>query len=210
MPDSQNDPKNVTLDSIDNLIDVPEVSEHAIAAQTVRDDKELEDLKLFDSGGNSFDASKHAVNSEKKPLITKLGRYRKISKNKNIPTNTNRSTVGLLTDKQPPTANYAAIGSVAATLTFTVGTVIGGDEWQPIIDKSTGDNERELLSTAYGEYFASTGLVDIPPGAALAVALLSYASRRFSMPKTQTRYNRLIKWLSGIFSKKLDDKDEKN
>jgi hypothetical protein len=123
------------------------------------------------------------------------------------------STVGLLTDKQDnkatPKANYLALGGIAASMTFTIGTIIGGDEWRPITDKSTGEDEKQMLSTAYGDYFEHVGIEDIPPGAALAMALISYASRRVTMPKTQSRYNKFTGWISRIFKTKSENEEEK-
>lgn len=199
--------EETSIEKLDELVDLPEVSEHAIDAQKERDKLKLDELKEHDSSGVAFDPSKHGVDRDDNPLITKTGRYRKIRKSKSTMGHNDKSIVGNLTVPDSDKTESLALGIVAAGMTFTIGTLIGGSEWQPKLDIKEGIDEKAMLTRAYGDYFLSTGRADFPPVVALTVALLGYASLRFGMPKTKSRFKAVKDWImSKIFKDKKSDK----
>jgi hypothetical protein len=95
-----------------------------------------------------------------------------------------------------------ASGKMAANLLMTLGVVAGGEEWQPLKDPQSGLDEKQMLESAFGDYFEATGKTDIPPGMALTVAIGGYMLPRFTMPKTRSRMGKVKDW----FVKKLADR----
>jgi hypothetical protein len=87
-----------------------------------------------------------------------------------------------------PLSEYRVAAEAACAVTFTVGMTLGGEEWQPSKD------EHATLAQAFEAYFRAKGCVDVPPGVALTIALLSYAGPRFTKPKTQGRLQKLRMW----------------
>ena len=86
------------------------------------------------------------------------------------------------------------VAAQAATgCTFMVCTALGGKEWQPRVEPI---DETSVLNDAYTQYFISKGVVDFPPGIALALALTMYAAPRFTMPETKARASRLKVWIA--------------
>jgi hypothetical protein len=85
------------------------------------------------------------------------------------------------------------MGSVAAQMTVQFGCMIGGDEWTP--QTVNGLNEMDILSTAYGNYFIANDYEDLPPGAALCIAVMGYALPRLSQPKTVSFFGRCSNWI---------------
>ena len=100
-------------------------------------------------------------------------------------------------------------GESAANLTFTLGMMIS-DEYAPIVDEATGQNEPLVMTKAYADYFASKGWNDIPPGAALLLTLGNYYGSRLARPKTQKRigsvWSKMKVW---AFSKWTDRQEKK-
>lgn len=79
---------------------------------------------------------------------------------------------------------------VAAGITFRMGVLIGGEEWEPRVDSQTGLNEADFMRNSYKDYFEARGVTEVPPGWILIIALTTYAVPRLTMPKTQTRLQR--------------------
>lgn len=106
-------------------------------------------------------------------------------------------------------------GESAANLTFTLGMLIS-DDYAPIVDQATGQNEPLVMTKAYADYFKSRGWNDIPPGAALVLTLGNYFGSRLTRPKTQARlgsgWSRFKLWAFDKWSnrskKKSQDKPE--
>jgi len=92
-------------------------------------------------------------------------------------------------------AKARATGRVAATMLISLGTAIGGDEWEPMVKPEYGLDERKHLEAAFADYFEATGRTDFPPGAALSIAVGSYILPRFSKPKTQARVGGFFGWV---------------
>jgi len=85
---------------------------------------------------------------------------------------------------------------VAAAVTFRMGVLIGGEEFEPRIDKQTGLNEADFMQQSYKDYFEAKGVTEVSPGWILVIALTTYVAPRLTMPKTQTRLQRISKSLA--------------
>lgn len=96
-----------------------------------------------------------------------------------------------LSEKQRTQAIVTGKGAAGAF--FTVAVSLGGEEWIP--RTKDGINERALLEGAFSDYCIAKGIADIPPGVALLAALMMYAAPRFTMPKTQSKMERVGLWI---------------
>lgn len=172
---------------------MPEVSEHAIE-EAERQTAAVETPAApsgakVDSAGVPFDPSKHTG------TLTTSGRWR----NKK---GVNPSRVGTSHSVAPakpgtPTDEAArkilvaqsnAAGAAAAETIFALARALGGDEFSPIKDGS--EDERAAMHDAWSQYFLATGKT-FSPGWLLVAANGGYLARRFTMPKTQTRLQKL-------------------
>lgn len=84
--------------------------------------------------------------------------------------------------------NYDEMGKVAATLFFGVGEMVLGADWAPEND------EPKIVSGAFGAYFKSVNMTDIPPGFALSIVLVSYAAQRVQRPTIKSRISGAMLW----------------
>ena len=76
-----------------------------------------------------------------------------------------------------------------------IGRLIGGDEWQYVKRDDIGIDERQQGVDAFTAYFQANGVVDIPPGVAIAIWGFGYIAPRFTMPKTQSRVKLVGAWI---------------
>lgn len=199
------------LDNIANTLadSMPEVQEHAINHEKEKTDAAREkwaDLKDVD--GNPFDPAMHKVNKDGEPTVSPKGNLiKKPGRKAGKAPGVSSSVIGV---KQEPKADpevqakmqARASGKMAANLLMTLGVVAGGEEWQPLKDPQSGLDEKQMLESAFGDYFEATGKTDIPPGMALTVAIGGYMLPRFTMPKTRSRMGKVKDW----FVKKLADR----
>jgi len=170
-------------DVVEELVsDMPEPSQSEHVSEIV---------ELLDPVGNSFDSEMHQTNPDGSPKISKKGkllRKRRASK------------VSVSNEKENLHSQARQSGFVAANLFINTARLIGGEEWEPKINKETGLDEKSLLENSFSDYFEMSGTVDIPPGLALAVVLLAYSVPRFTQPKTISRLSKI----KSFFSKKLN------
>lgn len=138
-----------------------------------------------------FDPDIHAVGSDGNPILTKSGAFRKRRGSKSKDGSKSEVNISLASVKNAREVSAQA----SASLLFTLGVVIGGDEWSPIVDKSRKINEPETIKQAFSDYFKATGDVDLPPGLALGVAVIGYALPRLKMPETKSRFSKLKDWV---------------
>lgn len=202
---------------VDNL---PDVQPHAIAEHEKRTE---ENAQLTDRDGTVFDQTVHKTGPDGRPTISKTGRFmrkpgagRGVIDQSSSGMNKPQSIIGgvqngnggnsgaTVSDSEAALLQARAAGKMAANLLLTLGVVAGGEEWQPLKRKESGLDEKEMLETAFADYFAATGKTDIPPGMALTVAVGAYALPRFTMPKTRTRMQKLGDWIkTKIANRKL-------
>lgn len=181
---------------------MPEVQQHAIDLEAAQTDEKLAQwADLRDSDGNPFDKAIHKTDKDGNPTVSKLGKLiKRPGRKSGASTAETRSYIGgvsaeKMSDEQQQKIQCRASGKMAANLLITLGMVAGGDEWQPVRDEKTGLDEKLMLEGAFADYFEATGKTDIPPGMALTVAIGGYALPRFTMPKTQSRMQKMT---SGI------------
>lgn len=96
-----------------------------------------------------------------------------------------------------PDHSLEMAAKTCAALYIQTGVIIFGNEWFPDPEISEADQ----LEFAFKAYFEAKGVIDIPPGVALAMALSGYAAKRLYMPKTQSKLSYAIGWLKGRFSR---------
>lgn len=158
----------------------------------------------LDSAGVPWSADQHASTKAK----NKDGTWKKRRNVGKVGASTKEQTkvaaaAEATTQEQAGRAMMA--GRVAATSQFMVCSAIFGPEWRAIVqviavpDGTGGEvkvtlNELEEMSDLWGKYFIASGRTDFPPGVALTMGILSYASRRFTMPETQRRVSSFKEW----------------
>ena len=74
-------------------------------------------------------------------------------------------------------ASAQVVGAMAAGAFVTLCQLIGGDEFAPV------DNEQAVLNQAAGDFCESSGIVDLPPGVALAMVAAVFVAKRWNAPK---------------------------
>jgi len=144
-----------------------------------------------DDHGAAFDPAIHATDAEGRPKKTKAGKWAKKRGRKTNATGYTQTT----TSKTSADIEAEQAGLATAQILFTMGVSIGGEEWQPVIDESTGRNEPLQMSQAWAEYYKSAGVTNIPPWLTVVIACSVYALPRLTMPQTQTRLQRLRGWI---------------
>lgn len=198
-----------TVDAIASTLisEKPAVSEHAIAAAQV----EAAAQQGKDSQGNSFNAAIHATNADGSPRKTITGRFalKRGKKSGAAPSATSQPATSIKgvvvpgASAQQSAKEQAARqgGAGAANLMLMCAVGLGGDEWQPRRDEKSCMDEKLMLETAFGDWFAAHEWQDLPPGLALVAAIGIYAMPRFQMPKTQTRMQKFKGWLGAKIGK---------
>lgn len=193
------------IESIANELSetMPEVQDHAIEQEILSENEKLAQYShLVDTDGNSFDPTIHKTNKAGEPTLSTKGKLvKKPGRKPNAGTAGLPRTSSVVGGAQNAPSNSdaharmqaRASGTMAANLVLQIGIVTGGDEWNPRIDEESGLNEKLMLENAFADYFEATGKTDIPPGMALTVAIGAYALPRFTMPKTQSRLDKLKK-----------------
>jgi len=205
-----------TESSVDSIVsdiieNEPMISEHVIDNEMRKESERVESETEAVNSFPGFDPEIHAVDKRGQPIKTAAGAFRKKSGRKsgaNVAQPKAPSQLGNINAKVADTmqqkvdASTLIAAKAAANLTFQLGLMLGGEEWQPTIDHTTGHNEPLMLETAYKDYFISEGITDFPPGVALVMALGVYAGPRFLMPTTKTRLQKFTGWCKGFFGKK--------
>lgn len=196
-----------TLESIATTLigEQPEVQPHAIAQA----EAETAANVGKDAKGNGFNPSIHAVNADGTPRKTVGGAYAlkrgkksataQSSAGATKPANSANST-GIVIPGQ--TSGMSAKeqasrtgGMQAANLFLMTAVMVGGEEFHPRKDDKIGLDEKVMLETLFGDFFAAKQWEDLPPGLALAAGCAMFILPRFAMPKTQTRMQKIRGWM---------------
>jgi hypothetical protein len=176
----------------------PQVSEHAIAAH----EAEQAASAGKDKAGNAFNPAIHATNADGTPRTTVAGNYalKRGKKAGNATMVAPKSVKGVVLPGAAPQATVkeqaARLGGAqAANLGIMLLVALGGDEFHPRKDEKVGLDEKRMLEETTGDFFVANDWEDLPPGLALICAWGMFVLPRFTMPKTQTRVQRLKGWL---------------
>lgn len=181
-----------TVSDADKLLeqvaaDRPEPIDQETIDVTARIDEMQKEVQRQDSTGAEFNPDIHATTADGEPSITKGGRFRRRKQSSIEPDDIARQKA----------AEYSALAFVQ------LGVVLFGDEWQPIV--SDKENEKEMITNAFDDYYKEQGVVKIPAWLGLTIALGGFSIRRFSQPVTKSRLQKLkdiiIKKLSFIRSR---------
>lgn len=157
-----------------------------------------------DAAGTIFDATKHTGTKTTtgvwRAKKQKTGTVTASGSKLGTGTQSTASVVGASSASASKEAQARAGGKGAANLLLALSVGLGGPEWQPrrIVaeDKKTLLlDEKDMLESAFGDYFVATGKADLPPGWALTAACAMYALPRTQMPATQSRLQRAKAWL---------------
>ena len=198
--------ETIGLDDVASELDEhsSEPSETFVAQNEQRKaNEESEYAHLRDKQGYTFDPAIHLTDSEGKPRFNvddTLKRRRKRKAKTDASAKVSEAASVQLTAEQQQQARYAGIAAANSMLVVCRG--LGGDDWQPIKNESTGIDEQAELAQAFGDYFVSKGWTEFPPGIALSLCVGMYATPRFTLPKTQSRIKNGWARVTGWFSKR--------
>lgn len=214
-PSAENPPADGSAATANGLADVqgiaatlrsemPEVQSHAVEAAR----SEAAASVGKDINGDSFNSATHVTGSDGQGKKNAKGAWEKKRGRKAGSSTAGNSAQSVQsrvgTGNTAPTAagptkeqlaRQSGVG--AANLFFVAGIILGGEEWQPQADPKIGLDEKLMMEGAFGDYFVATGKTDLPPGWALVAAVGMFAARRFTMPKTQSRFTKLKTWVGG-------------
>lgn len=168
----------------------PEAAEK-IGEQTAGDVGGDSGRGMLDSDGTAFDPSQHATDDAGRPKKTKTGKWAKKRGRKSNSTGYSQKSAA----KSSADIEAENAGLATAQTIFTLGVSIGGDEWRPVIDNATGVNEPQQMAQAWAEYYKAAGVTNVPPWLTVVIACSCYALPRLTMPKTQTRLEKLQSWI---------------
>lgn len=148
-----------------------------------------------DFKGRTFDPRLHEVHADGKPAINRDG-FIKCFRGKPAGTVSDtparpaqaRSKVdptgGKAAAPIPPPDQSAQIDTSATAFTgmfLTAATLVGGEEFAP------ESGEPEAIKSAFAQYFAAKGVVDVPPGVMLGGVMVMYIAKRWNAPKFVAR-----------------------
>lgn len=148
-----------------------------------------------------FDPSIHVTGPDGQPVMTKGGAFRKKAGRRSTadsalagfastavdaPTSESAHSIPSgFGNVAPTSAQLDSVSSISANLLFNGAVILFGDEWTP--DK----NEAKGIQKAFRDYYASAGIVDIPPGVALILAVGLYGMPRLRTENTRTKLQKI-------------------
>jgi hypothetical protein len=173
---------------------MPDVVPDAVAAAAEKEKAvKSEAAKTYDSKGNLFEPSKHAVDASGKPILTPTGKFKKLPAAKqalNMPSGPAQPSIEDVKEAQ----SRRACAEVATALFIQVGVALFGDEWQPV--KTQEEDERGNLVIVTDEYLKTLGVINVPPWAVVVLAYSMYGIKRFQKPVTKSRIEKFKAWIA--------------
>lgn len=153
-----------------------------------------------DFAGRRFDPALHMVDDNGMPKLTKTG-YVRSKPGQGFRAEASRldPTAGDVAQEDAPKAaakstesEVQATASVSALLFVRTAVLVGGVEFEAETDEQT-----HLVKT-FADYYRAKGIVDIPPGAALALGLGFFVLKRWNRPavveRRKTIWSRIKGW----------------
>jgi len=167
---------------------MPEPQEHTIRAE---EQAKPATFSIVDRLGRPFDPAIHVTKEDGTPEVNVDGTIRqKRGRGARRP----ESRLGI---PGRALSSPAAAGTAIAEGIFSVGQLIGGDEWRPVFSAEHGINERASMRDAWVAYCEQKEITDVPPGVAVSLCVIGYIIPRFAMPKTKTRFETVKEWIGG-------------
>lgn len=172
-----------------HLSNMSEPSEHAIQAE--REDEAV-NRSVVDDKGTPFDASKHRVDSDGKPVKTAGGAFaRKPGRKEGTAPASSLNTSSAATDSTQISGQYGSESAMAAETTVdmigVIATMFGGESYayrQVLNDKKEiVIDERQSGIRAFESLYAQKGVTDIPPGVAVVIWAIVFAGTRVANDK---------------------------
>lgn len=154
---------------------------------------------VTDKRGNPFNEDLHESDENGTPIINKKDGFLKMKPGR--PKATKKTQSKPFQNKKGASSPQPKIESVedvqhrryiseiSATGFIKLGLLIFGEEWLPRKDEKI--DEHGELCMQFERYYSVKGVSDIPPGAALAIGLGSYALVRLHLPKTRSGFGKL-------------------
>lgn len=192
----------IASDFIENM---PEVSEHAVAAHMAKETAALSAPKMTDKSGTVFDPTIHTLGADGTPTLTKSGLYARKRGRK-----AGQSTLGSVPgtgapsnstqplgepQKVPATGQKMTptlMGAGAAVATANVFMAAFGPDLKPSAkNELTGQPDLDTLRDAYAQFFLESGIERVPPWIGIAIALSTYAGPKMAKPDALTRAKQL-------------------
>lgn len=204
--DTETEGDGIAQIAADFIVNMPEVSQHAVDAHTAKETATQNAPKTVDKNGSIFDPTIHAVNADGSPALTKTGLYARkrgrkagVSTLGNVPGN-------LQTGKAPPVAGEPqkvptgvqkvspmVMGAGAAVATANVFMMAFGPDLEPSKkNELTGQSDLETLRDAYAQFFIESGIDHVPPFLGLAIALSTYAGPKMMKETALSRAKILV------------------
>lgn len=154
------------------------------------------------SNGEQFDPEIHDVDADGKPFLNRDGKFARKRGRKKGSHNGGAGHVNTtVLDADNVRLQKAATSARAVVQSlFVMGALIGGEEWQPIVDPATNRDEPAMLTQAYTEWFLTMENIEVPPWLGVAIVTAAYVIPRMALPKTASRISAIWGWLSGWFS----------
>lgn len=97
---------------------------------------------------------------------------------KPIESRVDTSTTSAVSTTLQPDAKIETSATTCAGLFFIGAMTVGGDDLAP----DEAKNEKDIVKGYFADYFKASGVVDIPPGIALAVGLGMYVVNKWNKP----------------------------
>lgn len=217
-PNDANDNNEPEVLSVDDLMGgdsptMPEVQAHTVEAARASSAKAAEPALQSAVGGTpvkgqtddlgrTFNSSIHESMPDGKPKMNKAGFIAKRRGGAAKAGGVNASKVNTKAKDAPAAAvpenleaSIQQTAAVSTALFLTMAQMAGGEEFAPVVDSKTGENEPAAIESAFANYYRIKGIIDIPPGIALAVGLSFYVIKRWNAPKFTERREG---WTGGI------------
>jgi len=171
------------------LVDkMPEPQEHAIRAE---EQARPATFSIVDRLGRPFDPAVHVTKPDGTPEVNVDGTIRqKRGRGARRP----ESRMGV---PARPLSSPQAAGTAIAEGIFSIGQLVGGEEWRPVLSAEHGIDERGSMRDAWVAYCEQKEITDVPPGVAVSLCVIGYIIPRFAMPKTKTRFETAKEWVGG-------------
>lgn len=204
--------KDLPADDLDATADqraaeAPEPQQHAIdqAQSDAAAAGDTASAVELDALGIPWDESIHAKGSDGKGVRTAQGTWRKRRGLKGSASYIGGRAKATAPSPEDPEATQRKTleaqsrlaGAMVAQTMIHISAGIGGHAFLPKdIQLAPGVtyNEKDMLVTAWGDYFVAKGVVDVPPGVALTGALFMYYAPRFREPEVRKRASGIVAW----------------
>lgn len=164
-----------------------------------------------DDKGRPFDPKLHEVDAAGRPKLNRDGWLAKrrggAGKATTAPlrSKVNPGGAGKVSDVCGPTqqaeefeVKVAQSSTACAGLFIMSAQVVGGPEFQP------ESGEPEFLRDSFATYFRAKGIVDIPPGVGLAIAMGGYIAKRWSQPVFAQKRKGWWAWVKSYLDKRRE------